>query len=65
MAKNNQYKDAFIHTSISKVYLDSVRNKSVINELELLSYYQKLFKYRVLETKNDTNKNIATQRRVN
>ena len=64
MAKNNQYKDAFIHTSISKVYLDSVRNKSVINELELLSYYQKLFKYRVLETKNDTNKNIATQRRL-
>ena len=58
----NDYQNAFIHDQIYESYLDSVQNVSTVNELELLSYYQRLFRLRVLEEKNTLNKQMAEQR---
>ncbi|MEP1342649.1 tetratricopeptide repeat-containing sensor histidine kinase [Ekhidna sp.] len=59
-----RYKQAFEKQKLHELYMDSVRNVSIINELELLSYYQRLFRMRVLESKNTTNKEMAEQRQM-
>ena len=58
----NDYENAFRHNEIYEAYLDSVQNVSTVNELELLTYYQRLFRLRVLEEKNNLNKKVAEQR---
>lgn len=57
------YEDAYMHNNLYEAYLDSVQNISVVNELELLNYYQRLFRVRVLEEKNTLNVQVAEQRR--
>ncbi len=57
-----RYQEAYEKQQIYEAYLDSVQNIATINELELLSYYQRLFQVRVLESKNELNKQIAEQR---
>ena len=59
-----EYKKAYEKQQIYEAYLDSVQNITTINELELLSYYQRLFQVRVLESKNELNKQIADQRQL-
>lgn len=56
------YENAFMHNQLYEAYLDSVQNVSTVNELELLNYYQRLFRMRVLEEKNTLNKQVAEQR---
>ncbi|MEM7296912.1 MAG: tetratricopeptide repeat-containing sensor histidine kinase [Bacteroidota bacterium] len=57
------YEDAYMQNNVYEAYLDSVQNISVVNELELLNYYQRLFRVRVLEEKNTLNVQVAEQRR--
>ena len=59
-----RYEEAYQKQQIFEAYLDSVRNIATINELELLSYYQRLFQVRVLESKNELNKQVADQRQL-
>ena len=60
----NKFKDAFEMELLHEQYLDSVQNVTTVNELELLSYYQRLFQVRVLESKNKLNKQLADQRQL-
>lgn len=62
-ASLNEFKKAYLHNSIYESYLDSVQNVAIVNELELLTYYQRLFRMRVLEERNILNKQVAEQRR--
>ncbi len=59
-----EYEEAYEKQKIYEAYLDSVQNITTRNELELLSYYQRLFQVRVLESKNELNKQIAEQRQI-
>ena len=59
-----RYEEAYQKQQVFEAYLDSVRNIATINELELLSYYQRLFQVRVLESKNELNKQVADQRQL-
>jgi len=61
-AEQQKFEQAYYHDQIHEAYLDSVQNVSSVNELELLSYYQRLFRLRVLEQKNALNKKLAEQR---
>lgn len=58
-----KYDQAYISNIQYEAYLDSVQNVTTKNELELLSYYQRLFKFRVLETENTINEETAEQRK--
>ncbi|WP_425390014.1 tetratricopeptide repeat-containing sensor histidine kinase [Ekhidna sp.] len=58
----NRFEEAYEKELLYEQYLDSVQSISTINELELLSYYQRLFRMRVLESKNKLNKQLAEQR---
>lgn len=58
-----QYKEAYAKRLIYEAYKDSVQNANVKNELELLSYYQRLFRVRVLEEKNQISNAVAEQRK--
>lgn len=58
------YQDAYEKQLLYEEYLDSVQSVTIINELELLSYYQRLFQMRVLETKNTVNRELAEQRQL-
>ncbi|MEP0986246.1 HAMP domain-containing sensor histidine kinase [Ekhidna sp.] len=60
----NQFKEAYEKELLHERYMDSVQNITMINELELLSYYQRLFQMRVLESKNTINKQLAEQRQL-
>ncbi|WP_424962970.1 tetratricopeptide repeat-containing sensor histidine kinase [Ekhidna sp.] len=60
----NQFEDAYEMELLHEQYLDSVQSVNTINELELLSYYQRLFQVRVLESKNKLNKQLADQRQL-
>ena len=62
--KLGRFEEAYEKQLLYEQYLDSVRSTSVINELELLSYYQRLFQMRVLESKNTINKELADQRKL-
>ena len=62
--KLNMFKEAYEKEQLHELYLDSVRNLATVNELELLSYYQRLFQMRVLESKNTVNKELAEQRQL-
>ncbi len=62
--KVNRYKDAFEMQLLHEKYLDSVQSITTVNELELLSYYQRLFQMRVLESKNTINKELAEQQKL-
>ncbi|MFK7952586.1 MAG: ATP-binding protein [Ekhidna sp.] len=57
------YDRAYLANLQYEAYLDSVQNVTTKNELELLSYYQRLFKFRVLETENNSNEKLAEQRK--
>ncbi|NQZ75583.1 MAG: hypothetical protein HRT61_05645, partial [Ekhidna sp.] len=59
-----RFEEAYEKEVLHEQYLDSVRSVNTINELELLSYYQRLFKLRVLETKNTTNRELAEKREL-
>lgn len=56
------YDQAYINQMDYEIYRDSVQNSRVRNELELLSYYQRLFRMRVLESRNELNFQLAEQR---
>ena len=56
------FREAYRHDQLYENYLDSIQNVSTVSELELLSYYQRLFRMRVLEEKNSLNKAMAEQR---
>lgn len=58
-----QYKEAYYKRLIYEAYKDSVQNANVQNELELLSYYQRLFRVRVLEERNQISNEVAEQRK--
>jgi two-component system, sensor histidine kinase and response regulator len=58
-----QFEEAYQKRLIYEVYKDSVQNANVKNELELLSYYQRLFRVRVLEEKNLVSSELAEQRK--
>ncbi len=58
-----RYDEAYQANLQYEAYLDSVQNVTTKNELELLSYYQRLFKFRVLETENTINEELAEQRK--
>lgn len=60
----NEYEEAYKMELLHEQYQDSVQSISVVNELELLSYYQRLFQMRVLESKNKLNKQLADQREL-
>lgn len=60
----DRYEEAFGSQLLHEQYLDSVQSSATINELELLSYYQRLFQMRVLESKNTINKELADQRQL-
>lgn len=62
--KLNRFQEAYEHQLLHEQYLDSVQSLATINELELLSYYQRLFQMRVLESKNTLNKELAEQRKL-
>lgn len=62
--KLNRYREAFEKQLLHEKYLDSVQSVTTINELELLSFYQRLFQMRVLESKNTVNKELAEQRQL-
>jgi signal transduction histidine kinase len=57
-----RFREAYEKELLHEQYLDSVQSISTVNELELLSYYQRLFRMRVLESKNTINKQLAEQR---
>lgn len=61
-ARLKRFELAYKHDQIFEAYVDSVQNVSTVNELELLTYYQRLFRLRVLEEKNSLNKKVAEQR---
>ncbi|WP_462253072.1 tetratricopeptide repeat-containing sensor histidine kinase [Ekhidna sp.] len=58
------FSQAYQKQQLHEQYLDSVQSITIINELELLSYYQRLFQMRVLESKNTGNKELAEQRQL-
>lgn len=58
-----QYEEAYAKKTVYETYLDSVQSIASVNELELLAYYQRLFRLRVLESKNSLNEQLAEQRR--
>ena len=58
------FKRAYEMDLLHEQYLDSVQNVTTVNELELLSYYQRLFQVRVLESRNEVNRDTAEQRRL-
>lgn len=58
-----QFEEAYEKRLIYEAYKDSVQNANVKNELELLSYYQRLFRVRVLEEKNQVSSELAEQRK--
>lgn len=60
----NRFREAFEKQLLHERYLDSVQSITTVNELELLSYYQRLFQMRVLESKNTVNKELAEQRQL-
>lgn len=60
----NKYEEAYKMELLHEQYLDSVQSINTVNELELLSYYQRLFQMRVLESKNKLNKQLADQRQL-
>lgn len=60
----SQFQEAYEMEILHEQYLDSVQNITTVNELELLSYYQRLFQMRVLESKNKLNKQLADQRQL-
>ncbi|WP_144017310.1 ATP-binding protein [Ekhidna lutea] len=57
-----EFQKAFENQIRYEAYKDSVQNVKVRNELELLSYYQRLFRLRVLEEKNQISTTLAEQR---
>ncbi|WP_370088914.1 ATP-binding protein [Ekhidna sp.] len=57
-----EYQKAYENQIRYEVYKDSVQNAQVRNELELLAYYQRLFRLRVLEEKNQISTTLAEQR---
>lgn len=59
-----QFQEAYEKELLHEQFMDSVQNTTMINELELLSYYQRLFQMRVLESKNTINKQLAEQRQL-
>lgn len=58
------YQEAYEKQLLHEKYLDSVQSVTTVNELELLSYYQRLFKMRVLESKSELNEKLAEQRQL-
>ncbi|WP_436514849.1 ATP-binding protein [Ekhidna sp. To15] len=58
------YQEAYEKQLLYEQYLDSVQSVTIVSELELLSYYQRLFQMRVLESKNTVNKELAEQRQL-
>ncbi|WP_420316859.1 tetratricopeptide repeat-containing sensor histidine kinase [Ekhidna sp.] len=58
------FKEAYEKELLHEQYLDSVQSIFTINELELLSYYQRLFRMRVLESRNELNKQLAEQQQL-
>lgn len=57
-----EYQKAYENQIRYEVYKDSVQNAQIRNELELLAYYQRLFRMRVLEEKNQISTKLADQR---
>lgn len=58
----NIYEEAYKTYRAYETYRDSVFNNNIKNELELLSYYERLFRYRVLESESIVNRQLAEER---
>ncbi|MEQ9007136.1 MAG: tetratricopeptide repeat-containing sensor histidine kinase, partial [Ekhidna sp.] len=59
-----EFQKAYKNQIRYETYRDSVQNVQVRNELELLAYYQRLFRLRVLEEKNQISTALADQRQL-
>lgn len=60
----NRFDEAYKTRLLYEAYSDSVKDASVINELELLGFHQRQFQMRTLKTEKELNAQLAEQRRM-